>query len=205
MLEMKRWVGCGLLSVTLAVVTIAAIAWGLISYHVLVGETIEVEARWSRIENVYQRRRALAARLAESTRGELGDGEIERSLAESSDLASQIILSPEILSHPQRLEELMRIDAAVHAAGTAVLEFLERGHELHRAVELARELQASQGSLAAEFERFNREAAAYNRRIARFPLSAFARVYGFRPMPMLGVSSPAPPATPRVDDESVAE
>ena len=202
---MRRWVGCGLLSAAFAAVTVAATAWGLHSYRALVLETIEVEAGWSRIENVFQRRRALAAHLAESTRGVIGDGEIERSLAESSERASGIILSPEILSDPQRLEELMRLDDALHAAGTAVLELLERGHEPRATVDLARELLSSRDSLAGECERFNRAAADYNRRISRFPLSAFATVYGFRAMPMLEASSPGPPAAPRTDGETVPE
>jgi len=203
---MRRWLGCGLLTLGFVAGTVVAAAWSLMSYHALLRETIRVEAGWSRVENIYQLRRTLATHLAESTRGEIGDPRIERALAESSDGVSRIILSPEILSDPERLEELMRLDAAVEAASAAVLGSLERaGARDSTAIEIARQIGASEGRLAEERDRFNRAVDAYNRLIGGFPLSAFARVYGFRPLPSLEAPSPAPLGTEEGDGQIGAE
>jgi len=203
---MKRWLGCSLLTLGFVAGTVAAAAWSLISYHALLRETIRVEAGWSRMENIYQHRRTLAVYLADSTRGEIGDARIERALSESANRVSQIILSPEILSDPERLEELIRLDAAVETASAAVLGSLERGGARDStAIELAKQIGASEGRLAEERDRFNRAVDAYNRLISGFPLSAFARVYGFRPMPHLEPPSIAPPGTEGGDAEHGVE
>ena len=193
---MKRWIGCSV--VTLSVTTGAVVvgAWSVLSYHVLVREQIEVEARWSRIENVYHRRWSLARRLADTARAAARDPAPVDSLAETCDRAAGIILSPEILNDRARLDELLRLEASQRTFIAGTLESV-RSRDAGSFRALDQDLKATEEDLAAASERFNESVRGYNRLIGRFPMSLFARLYGFRVKPSIDTSS----APPTIDDD----
>jgi LemA protein len=199
---MKRWIGCSVVTLSVATGAVVVGAWSVLSYHVLVREQIAVEARWSRIENIYQRRWSLARRLAETARDAARDPAPVESLAETCDRAAGIILSPEILNDPGRLDELMRLDASqrVFIAGTIESVRFSDGASFRA---LDRDLTATEGDLEVACGRFNETVTDYNRLIARFPMSLFARLYGFRTLPSIDSSPAAPePQTPEAVDEN---
>lgn len=199
---MKRWIGCSVVTLSVATGAVVVGAWSVLSYHVLVREQIEVEARWSRIENVYHRRWSLAQRLADSARGVTRDPAPVDSLAETCDRAAGIILSPEILNDPQRLDEILRLEASQRAHIAGILESIRSpGSGSFRVLD--QDLKATEEDLGVACDRFNESVAEYNRLIGRFPMSLFARLYGFRTKPSID-SSPDPPA-PDDDAEGIDE
>jgi LemA protein len=193
---MKRWIGCSVVTLSVATGAVVVGAWSVLSYHVLVREQIEVEARWSRIENVYHRRWSLATRLADTARDAARDPAPVDSLAETCDRAAGIILSPEILNDPERLDELLRLEASQRAFIAGTLESV-RSRDGGSLRALEQDLKATEEDLAVACDRFNESVKEYNRLIGRFPMSLFARLYGFRAKPSID-SSPAPPA---IDDD----
>jgi len=190
---MKRWIGCSVVTLSVATGAVVVGAWSLLSYHVLVREQIEVEARWSRIENVYHRRWSLATRLVDAARGAARDPAPVDSLAESCDRAARIILSPEILNDPERIDELQRLESSQRAFIAGTLESV-RSRDRGSLRALDQDLKATEEDLAAACDRFNESVVEYNRLIGRFPMSLSARLYGFRAKPSID-SPPAPPAT----------
>jgi LemA protein len=199
---MKRWIGCSVVTLSVATGAVVVGAWSVLSYHVLVREQIEVEARWSRIENVYHRRWSLAKRLADSARGVARDQAPVDSLAETCDRAAGIILSPEILNDPQRLDELVRLEASQRTFIAGTFDSIRSpGSGSFRALE--EDLKATEEDLEVACDRFNESVTEYNRLIGRFPMSLFARLYGFRTKPSID-SSPGPLA-PEDDPEGVDE
>jgi LemA protein len=192
---MKRWIGCSVVTLSVAAGAVVVGAWSLVSYHVLIRERIEVEAKWSRIENVYHRRWSLANRLADEARGEARDPAPVESLSESCDHAARIILSPEILYDPERLEELRQLELAQRAAIAETLEAVRSADDGSiRALDA--DLRGMDESLAAACGRFNDSVIDYNRLIDRFPMSLFARLYGFRAMPSIEPTPVAGPGGP---------
>jgi LemA protein len=190
---MKRWIGCSVVTLSVATGAVVVGAWSLLSYHVLVREQIELEARWSHIENVYHHRWSLATRLADTARSVAQDPAPVDSLTESCDRASRIILSPEILNDPERLRELQSLESSQRAAIAETLESVRfRGDGSIRALD--EDLRATEEDLADARDRFNASVAEYNRLIRRFPMSLFARLYGFRPKPSID--------TPASEDDS---
>lgn len=189
---MKRWIGCSVVTLSVVAGTVVVGAWSLLSYHILMREQIEVEAKWSHIENVYQRRWSLAMRLADAARGASRDPVPVESLSESCDRAGRIILSPEILHDPERLDELRQLEHAQRAAITETLESVGSAEDGSIRT-LGADLKRTDESLEAACDRFNDSVVDYNRLIGRFPMSLFARLYGFRAMPSI---DPAPAADP---------
>ena len=203
---MKRLIGCSFLTLALVGATVALGAWSLLSYHVLVRERIEVEASWSRIENVYQRRFSLSTHLAESARAAGVDDRAEQSLSESCERVSQIILTPEILNDPQRLRELQRLDDSQAAAAAAVVRSLAPGSAGGAEItDLDRRLRATRGALTDEGDRFNRAARRFNHVIGRVPMSWFARLYGFHAVPLIEAAAIVSPGPAAVEGASEPE
>jgi LemA protein len=201
---MKRLIGCSFLTLTLVGAVIALGTWSLLSYHLLVREKIEVEAAWSRIENVYQRRFSLSSHLAESARIAAVDDQAAHHLAESCERVSQMILTPEILNDPERLKELQRLDASQAAAVAAVVQSLDPGSTAGAEImDLDRRLRSTRESLTDEGNRFDRAARRFNRVIGRMPMSWFARLYGFHPVPLIETVAIASPGL--ADGEGAVE
>lgn len=184
---MKRWIGCSVVTLSVVAGAVVAGAWSLLSYHVLVRERIEVEAKWSRIENVYHRRWSLATRLADAARGAARDPAPVESLSESCDRAARIILSPEILNHPERLDELRQLELSQRAAIAETLESV-RSRDDGSIRALDADLKGMDESLAIACDRYNDSVVDYNLLIGRFPMSLYARLYGFRAMPSIDAS-----------------
>jgi LemA protein len=186
---MKRWIGCSVVTLSVVAGAVVVGAWSLLSYHVLVRERIEVEANWSRIENVHHRRWSLATRLADAARGAARDPAPVESLSETCEHASRIILSPEILNDPERLDELRRLELSQRAAIAETLDSV-RSPDDGSIEALDEDLRETDGSLAAACDRFNDSVVDYNQLIDRFPMSLFARLYGFSAMPSIEAAPP---------------
>ena len=201
---MKRLIGCSFLTLTLVGTGVALAAWSLLSYHLLVREKIEVEAAWSRIENLYQRCFSLSTHLAESARSAAVDDGAAHDLAESCERVSQVILTPEILNDPLRLKELQELDDSQAAAVVAVVRSLAPGAPGGAEImDLDRRLRSTRESLTDEGVRFDRAARRFNRVIGRMPMSWFARLYGFHPVPLLETVAIASPGL--ADGEGAVE
>lgn len=201
---MKGWLGCSaVMLVVLAI--IAAAVWGTFAYQGLVREQIEVEARWTRIENAYQHRVNLATHLTESVRGGTARAaEVVEPLSEACDRAAQIVLSPEILNEPARFREFEDLHALQSASIADTLSALEKRSDLlssRSVVELRDQLEAAERKLVTEGASFNEAAERYNRVIRPFPASMIARLFDFEPKPLLEVGEETTPTDTGSDDD----
>ncbi len=175
----KRVLGCGATGFFLGLVFLAILAGAVWVHSGLVAREIRVDAAWSALERIYQRRADLVPLVADSLRGSPGaDAETLETLGRARDEAVAIIPTPELLTEPGRFERFVRaqerLDAAFRDARESPGGALAPGFS-----ELEAQLEATDRELAAERRRFETAVAEYNRAIDRFPGSLVARLAGF--------------------------
>jgi LemA protein len=197
---MKRaLIGCGVVAIAVAAILALAMVG---SYNRLVTLEEGVEAAWSQVENVYQRRADLIPNLVEAVRG-ARDFEREtlvqvvEARARVGQVGSQGV--PDA-------QELQRFEAAQGELSTALsrlLVIVERYPEL-RATEAFRDLmgqlESSENRIAVERRRFNEAARELNTTRRRFPTNLIAGLFGFEAKPYFASSAGAETPPPVLFD-----
>ena len=190
-MRLKGWIGCGLM-LLLLVGMVAGGAWCVLTYQELVREQVNVDACWSRIENVYQRRMDLIPSLVGTVRGvALREQQLIDELSQARARTAGTILSPEILNEVHSLRELLQQQADLSECLTKALEALDENSDLgsiRSFLELRAQFQVADERLISEWGRFNDAVEHYNDVIRPFPVSVIARLFSFTPRPDLGPS-----------------
>src|SRR5262245_47048152 len=106
----KGFLGClGVLAVV-ALVAVIAFGWGTGQYNGLVKSQEQVNAAWSQVENVYQRRFDLIPNLVETVKGAADfERETYTAVTEARSKVGQIKMSADLLNDP---EAFKRFEAA---------------------------------------------------------------------------------------------
>lgn len=189
---MKRVFGCGLLTALMVGALVLSAAWMLRCYQACVQAEIELESGWTEIETLCRQRENLVPALTATLRGLRGSAAAGlRELEEANAAASGLVLSPEILHEPQRLDEFARVQQALSVQIATTLNGIRDNAGLSRQPTLSRlvtRLQACEERREETTERFNRAAAGFNQRIETFPDSLVAELFGIRTMPQLPTS-----------------
>lgn len=198
---MGKSLGCLIL---IGILVVVAVLYGGGVYNSLVGSQQAVEAQWSQVENVYQRRADLVPNLVATVQGAANfEQETLRQVVEARSRVGQISAqaTSEILNDPQRFEQFQQAQDGLSSALSRLLVVSEQYPQL-RAVSgfenLMVQLEGSENRIAVERRRFNEVAQDYNTRVRRFPATLFAGMFGFEPKPYFR-SQPGSETAPKVD------
>lgn len=196
----KTLIGCGIGLVALLLVV------GLVfggTYNRLVGLQEGVDAAWSQVENVYQRRADLIPNLVNTVKG---SADFERGTLEAVVEARAKVGQMSFPSAPgaEQLAAFQANQDALSSALSRLLVVVERYPEL-RSTEAFRDLmvqlEGAENRIAVERRRFNEVAQTYNTARRRFPAVLVAGLMGFEAKAYFE-SQPGAETVPEVDFSS---
>jgi LemA protein len=175
--------GLGCLGVVLVVALVLGVS-GIGQYNSLVQLSQAVDAQWSQVENVYQRRADLIPNLVAAVKGA---AEFERGTLEAVTQARASVGRMQMPANlPNDPEAFARFEQAQGQLGNALSRLMvvvERYPDL-KANQNFRDLQAqlegTENRITVERMRFNEQAQAYNTHRNQFPARVFASLMGFK-------------------------
>jgi LemA protein len=178
---MKPLVALGLV---VLVVLVLFGAWAVSVNNDLVRAEVAVAEKWAQVQNVYQRRADLIPNLVETVKGfATQERTVLEEVTRARASASQIQITPEMLSDPQALKRFQDAQAQLGGALSRLLVTVERYPELksnQNFLALQSQLEGTENRIAVERMRFNEAVREYNTRIRTFPGSLIAGLRGFR-------------------------
>ena len=168
--------------ILLAVIGVAA--WAVGVNNELVRAEVDVNEKWSQVQNVYQRRADLIPNLVETVKGFAAQ---ERTVLEEVTKArasvAGIKATPELVNDPQAMQKFQQAQAQLGGALSRLLVTVERYPELksnQNFLALQSQLEGTENRIAVERRRFNETVREYNTRIRVFPASLIASFRGFK-------------------------
>jgi LemA protein len=182
---MKKLLGCGVVALILAVVLGGIFVWGYGKYNDVAAKQIAVDAAWSQVENVYQRRSDLVPNLVETVKGasKFESSTLEAVIAARAK-ATQMVVTPEVLNDPEAFRKFQAAQGELSGALSRLMAVAESYPDLkanRNYLELQSQLEGTENRIAQERQRFNTSVQAYNTAIKLFPTSVIAKLFGFEP------------------------
>src|SRR5262245_14250201 len=181
---MKRMLGCGVVAVVLVVVLGGLLVWGIGVNNSLVRSQIAVDAAWSQVENVYQRRADLIPNLVETVKGASNfEKSTLQAVIDARAKATQMVVTPEVLNDPAKFRQFQQVQGELSSALSRLLAVAEAYPELKankNYLELQSQIEGSENRIAQERMRFNTAVQSYNTAIRVFPASLVAGFRGFK-------------------------
>jgi LemA protein len=173
--------------IVLAVIVLAAVGavvWAVGVNNDLVRSEVDVNEKWSQVQNVYQRRADLVPNLVETVKGFAAQ---ERTVLEEVTKARASVagmkVTPEVLNDPKALQKFQEAQAQLGGALSRLLVTVERYPELksnQNFLALQSQLEGTENRIAVERRRFNESVREYNTRLRIFPASMVASFRGFK-------------------------
>ena len=196
---MGKAVGC---LAIVAIVAVIAIFWGVSQYNGLVKSQESVNAAWSQVENVYQRRMDLIPNLVATVKGVANfEKETYIAVAEARSKAGQITISKDVLNDPETFRKFEQSQAQLSSALSRLLAVAENYPQLkanQNFLELQSQLEGTENRIAVERRKFNEVAQAYNTKVRTVPTSLLARIFGFQQRPYFQ-AAPEAQTAPKVE------
>ena len=175
--------GCGVLLLVGLLVAAVVVIWGLGSYNQLVALDEQVDASWSQVENVYQRRADLIPNLINTVQGAADfEKETLTAVIEARAQATSVQVAPGQLSDPQALARFEQAQSGLGSALGRLMVVVERYPDIkanQNFVQLQDELAGTENRIAVERKRFNESARAFNTARRSFPTVVIAGWFGF--------------------------
>ena len=168
--------------VVLAVVAVALFGWVKNTYNSFVSADEHVQAAWSQVENVYQRRADLIPNLVATVKGYAEhESSTLQAVMEARAKATQITVDASDLSE----EEIARYQAAQGELSRALGRLLAvseaypdlKANENFR--DLQTQLEGTENRITVERQKFNEAAQAYNTAVRSFPANIVAGIFDF--------------------------
>ena len=151
-------------------------------YNALVTLEEGVDAAWSQVENVYQRRADLIPNLVATVKG-YAEHEQETFIAVTEARAKVGSVNMEgITNNPEALQQFQAAQGQLSSALSRLMVVVERYPDLkanQNFLNLQTQLEGTENRITVERNRFNKSAQAYNTQIRRFPGSVYAGIFGF--------------------------
>lgn len=155
------------------------------SYNTLVSMEENVEAAWSQVENVYQRRADLIPNLVNTVKGAADfEQETLTAVIEARAKATSVTaeISPETLNDPQALQRFQAAQGELSGALSRLMVTVERYPDIkanQNFLSLQSQLEGTENRIAVERRKFNEAAQTYNSKVRRFPTKIIASLAGF--------------------------
>ncbi len=173
----------GLIGILIAaVVAVGAFVWVKNTYNNMVTEDENVQAAWSQVENVYQRRADLIPNLVATVKGYAAhESQTLENVIAARSKATQITVDPSNLTE----DALAKFNAAQGELSSALgrlLMLTENYPDLkanQQFSDLQAQLEGTENRITTERMKFNETAKAYNTLIRKFPDNIIASMFGF--------------------------
>jgi len=176
----------------LIVLGVLVLGGGTCTYNRLVTSSENVDAAWSQVENVLQRRADLIPNLVETVKGYA---------AHEKEIFTEIANARSRLLAANAPAAAEAANGALSSALGRLLAIAEAYPDLkanENFVRLQDELAGTENRIAVERMRYNQAVQQYNTRIKRFPTNLVARVTGFSQRTYFE-ASPSAQEVPKVD------
>ena len=168
--------------VVVIAVVVAAFVWVKNVYNRMVVSDESVQASWSQVENVYQRRADLIPNLVATVKGYAAhESETLESVVAARAKATQVTVDPANLT-PEALEQFNTAQGELSSALGRLLLIQENYPDLkanQNFMELQAQLEGTENRIATERMKYNEAAQAFNTGIRRFPDNIVASIFGF--------------------------
>lgn len=162
----------------------------------------ETSARWSQVENQYQRRMDLIPNLVNTVKGAANfEQETLTQVIEARSKASSIQLTRDALNDPQAMERFQAAQGQLSSALSRLMVTVEKYPELkanQNFRDLQVQLEGTENRISNERMRFNEAARGFNTKVRSFPSSIIASLSGFERVPYFEAEQGAEKA-PSVD------
>ncbi len=187
-------------AVVLGVILILFV-WVKGMYNGMVKADEGVQAAWSQVENVYQRRADLIPNLVATVKGYAEhESETLESVVAARSKATQMTLDAENLT-PEALAKYQKAQGELGSALGKLLMIQENYPDLkanQNFRDLQSQLEGTENRITVERQKFNETARAYNTMIRQFPKNIFAGMFGFEKKPYFEAAEGAESA-PKVE------
>jgi LemA protein len=175
--------GCGVVALIVLVIVGGVLIWGVGINNDLVRNQVAVDAGWSQVENVYQRRADLIPNLVETVKGAANfeKGTLQ-AVIDARAKATQMVVSPEVLNDPAKFRQFQQVQGELSGALSRLMAVAEAYPDLkanRNYLELQSQLEGTENRITVERQRFNTTVQAYNTAIRVFPASLVASFRGF--------------------------
>ena len=168
--------------VVVIAVLMAAFVWVKNVYNRMVVSEESIEAAWSQVENVYQRRDDLIPNLVSTVKGYAAhESETLEGVVAARARATQVTVDPADLT-PEALERFNAAQDELSAALGRLLMIQENYPDLkanQNFLELQAQLEGTENRIATERMKFNDAVKYFNTGIRRFPDNIIASMFGF--------------------------
>ena len=160
--------------------------WFQGNYNNMVKMDEGVQAAWSQVENVYQRRADLIPNLVATVKGYAAhEQETLEGVISARSKATQITVDAENLT-PDELAKYQKAQGELGAALGKLLAITENYPELkanENFLSLQSQLEGTENRIAVERKKYNETARNYNTEIRQFPKNIVAGMFGFEKKP----------------------
>ena len=160
--------------------------WFQGNYNNMVKMDEGVQAAWSQVENVYQRRADLIPNLVATVKGYAAhEQQTLEGVISARSKATQITVDAENLT-PDELAKYQKAQGELGAALGKLLAITENYPELkanENFMSLQSQLEGTENRIAVERKKFNEAARSYNTVIRQFPKNIVASMFGFEKKP----------------------
>ena len=173
----------GLITILIIVaILLGGFVWVKNVYNQMVVSDEYVQAAWSQVENVYQRRADLIPNLVSTVKGYAAheSATLENVVAARAK-ATQVTVDPANLS-PETLAQFNAAQGELSTALGRLLLIQENYPELkanQNFLDLQAQLEGTENRITTERMKFNEAAKAFNTGIRRFPDNIIASMFGF--------------------------
>ena len=168
--------------IVVAVVLLGGFVWVKNVYNQMVVSDESVQAAWSQVENVYQRRADLIPNLVATVKGYAAhESETLESVVAARAKATQVTVDPTDLT-PEALEKFNAAQGELSSALGRLLLIQENYPDLkanQNFSELQAQLEGTENRITTERMKYNDAAKAFNTGIRRFPDNIIASIFGF--------------------------
>jgi len=166
-----------IIGIVIAVLLLLFIGKGVGSYNGLVTMEESVDAQWSQVENVYQRRLDLIPNLVNTVKAYAAhEQETLQAVVEARAKATQTNVTSDNIAQFQENQ------AALSSALSKLMVVVEKYPDLkanQNFMQLQSQLEGTENRIATERRRYNEAAKTYNAQIRKFPVVIIANMTGF--------------------------
>ncbi len=168
--------------IVVAVILLGGFLWIKGAYNNMVTGDENVQAAWSQVENVYQRRADLIPNLVATVKGYAAhESETLENVVSARAKATQVTVDPSNLSE-EAIADFNKAQGELSTALGRLMMIQENYPDLkanQQFSELQAQLEGTENRIATERMKFNETAKAYNTMIRKFPDNIIASMFGF--------------------------
>ncbi len=196
---MKSWlIGGGIL--------VVIVMWLTGTYNSFVRLDEDVSTAWGQVENQYQRRMDLIPNIVSTVEGAANyEKSTLRDVIEARAKATQVTLSPELLSNPEAFQQFQQSQGELSGALSRLLVSFEAYPDLkvnQNFLALQTELEGTENRISTERMRYNEVVRLYNIRAKGIPGVFFVSLFGFDRERQLFSATEGANTPPKVDFNS---